>query len=165
MHIFSPQSAHARYLKQSTMLSGLGIERYQLYERGVERLHCLFARAVDDRVLTESGVCSTYGHDRALSMSNRYFTPAKDVTQEEQVVFPDEIDPKGYLRLAGGLGLKHVEDNVVRYYELVNDSTTGSARLAQVSFFFAIHINDFLDTSRRCLRASELGTSSKLKSP
>jgi hypothetical protein len=52
-------------------------------------------------------------------MSNRYFTPKKDVPMEKSIPFGSDIDPKGILNRAAGNSYIHSEQNRVLFYERV----------------------------------------------
>lgn len=53
----------------------------------------------------------------SFSVSNRYFTNAKQMTYLEKVPFTPEEDPFGTLKRLGSAELIHCEDNIVRYYK------------------------------------------------
>jgi len=53
-----------------------------------------------------------------IDISNRYFTPAHDTSQQdEQVPFGMAIDPDHLLTVAMGNDFVHTEDNEVKYYK------------------------------------------------
>ena len=53
----------------------------------------------------------------ALELSNRYFTPRKDMEEDDELVLSADIDPYGYLSQAAGTGLCYTEENAVLYFE------------------------------------------------
>ena len=53
----------------------------------------------------------------ALELSNRYFTPQKDMVEGSELVLSTDVDPYGYLAKAAGTALCYTEDNAVLYFE------------------------------------------------
>jgi hypothetical protein len=53
----------------------------------------------------------------ALELSNRYFTPRKDIAEGGELVLSADIDPYGYLAKAAGTALCYTEENAVLYFE------------------------------------------------
>ena len=53
----------------------------------------------------------------ALELSNRYFTPRKDMVEGGELVLSADIDPYGYLAKAAGTTLCYTEENKVLYFE------------------------------------------------
>ena len=53
----------------------------------------------------------------ALELSNRYFTPRKDMAEGGELFLSVDIDPYGYLAKAAGTALCHTEENAVLYFE------------------------------------------------
>ena len=53
----------------------------------------------------------------ALELSNRYFTPRKDMAEGGELVLSTDIDPYGYLAKAAGTALCYTEENAVLYFE------------------------------------------------
>ena len=51
-----------------------------------------------------------------IHMSNQYFTPRKEATDEAEVPLTLDIDPKGILARYAGNQFIHCEQNVVKYY-------------------------------------------------
>jgi len=53
----------------------------------------------------------------ALELSNRYFTPCKDMAEGGELVLLADIDPYGYLAKVVGTALCYTEENAVLYFE------------------------------------------------
>ena len=53
----------------------------------------------------------------ALKLSNRYFTPHKDMAEGGELVLSADIDPYGYLAKAVGTALCYTEENAILYFE------------------------------------------------
>ena len=53
----------------------------------------------------------------ALELSNRYFTPRKDIAEDNKLILSADIDPYGYLANAAGTTLCYTEENAVQYFE------------------------------------------------
>ena len=53
----------------------------------------------------------------ALELSNRYFTPRKDIAEDNELILSADIDPYGYLANAAGTTLCYTEENAVQYFE------------------------------------------------
>lgn len=122
LYIFSFNSSHARHLRQSIALTGLNTPLFQLVIQNVNKIHALFGRAVGLDSLSQCGIVTQFREYTAIELSNRYFTPKKDVTDVEPILLDKDIDPYGYLLKAGGTTLFHGEENVVTYYECIKDA-------------------------------------------
>ena len=55
-----------------------------------------------------------------LDISNRYFTPAKEAVNSQEIAFPKGVDPRGILHGMligdGSCSYVHTEDNLVQYF-------------------------------------------------
>ena len=67
--------------------------------------------------LEECQIITSYKEMSALELSNRYFTPRKDIAEADELILSADIDPYGYLAKAAGTALCHTEENAVLYFE------------------------------------------------
>ena len=71
----------------------------------VAEIHAVFSRAVGTEKLEECQIITSYKGMSALELSNRYFTPHKDMAEGDELVLSTDIDPYGYLATAAGAAL------------------------------------------------------------
>jgi hypothetical protein len=60
-----------------------------------------------------------YNEHKAIDVANRYFTNRHDKGSLSPILFTHEVDPDGILAGAMKDDLLHLEENKVKYYELV----------------------------------------------
>lgn len=77
----------------------------------------MFDRAVGAKKIEECQIITSYKGMSALELSNRYFTPRKDIAEGDELVLSADIDPYGYLANAAGTALCYTEENAVQYFE------------------------------------------------
>jgi hypothetical protein len=104
-------------LKQSVSITGLQSSTFDKIIHTVAEIHAVFSRAVGFEKLEECRIITSYKGMPALELSNRYFTPRKDMAQGGELVLSVDIDPYGYLAKAAGTALCHTEENAVLYFE------------------------------------------------
>ena len=115
-------SAHRfKYLCQHVALTGLGSSTFMSALKAASEVYGCFDRQFSEGIL-ESWTSSeeeSFGFP-CLDISNRYFTPAKDEVNSQEVAFPKGVDPRGILLgmtiANGSCSYVHTEDNLVQYF-------------------------------------------------
>jgi len=77
-----------------------------------------FNRAVGEDRVDHCGIIGVFEGQNCLEISNRYFTPCKEVPHEPEIQFSSDVDPYGNLKQAAGSSLIHCEENVVQYFDM-----------------------------------------------
>jgi hypothetical protein len=113
----SSTSKQVRHLRQSVSLTGLGTPYFDEVISGIKDVLTTFSRCVAVDKLAPCNLVDTCDNYTSIDLSNRYFSPKKDVPDELRIPLTKDIDPKGYLALAAGKNYVHSENNVVRYYK------------------------------------------------
>ena len=104
-------------MRQSVSITGLQSSTFDNIIHTVAETHALFGRAVGTENLQECEIITSYKGMSALELSNRYFTPRKDMAEDSELVLSADIDPYGSLSKAAGTGLCYTEENAVLYFE------------------------------------------------
>ncbi|TFK72349.1 hypothetical protein BDN72DRAFT_763485 [Pluteus cervinus] len=102
---------------QSLRLVGLGTATFNDSVNAAMQMFNVFSRQFPDkRVIVWEPPASSWTSNLGLSMSNRYFTRAKEAGHMPSVPFPADVDPKGVLNAILDDELIHTEENDVKYY-------------------------------------------------
>ena len=104
-------------MRQSISITGLQSSTFNKIIRTVAEVHAVFSRAVGNEKLEECRIITSYRGMSALELSNRYFTPRKDMAEGGELILSTDIDPYGYLVKAAGTALCYTEENAVLYFE------------------------------------------------
>lgn len=64
---------------------------------------------------------STAWREFALEATARYFTRRSDDPNGEDLLFDEDVDPKGYLNAIRSSTLFHGKDNQVLYFQVIED--------------------------------------------
>jgi hypothetical protein len=99
------------------LITGLQSSTFDKVVHTVAEIHAIFGRAVGAEKLEECQILTSYKGMSALDLSNRYFTPRKDIAEGDDLVLSADIDPYGYLAKAAGTVLCYTEENAVQYFE------------------------------------------------
>jgi hypothetical protein len=83
----------------------------------IAEIHAVFGRTVGTEKLENCQIITSYKEMSALEVSNRYFTPRKDVAEGDELILSADIDPHGHLANVAGTALCHTEENAVLYFE------------------------------------------------
>ena len=115
-HLHNRQPNRRPYLRQSVMLTGLSLPKFNDAILSMHAIEDLFRRqAIDGKM--EVWFPSTFQGHPAIDIGNRYFTPRQHALQERHIYFSSIIDPENILSDAMGEEYVHTEDNKVEYYE------------------------------------------------
>lgn len=104
------------YLRQSVTLTGYGTTTF---ERGIQAIldvQAFFDRNIPANKLDECTLIEKCDGALGINMTNQYFTPWREATNEVEVTFTSDIDPMGILAGHGKNQFIHCEQNVVKYY-------------------------------------------------
>ena len=104
------------YLRQSIMLTGLSLSKFNDAIMSIRAIEDIFRRQVVDRNI-EMWVPSAFQGHQSIDVGNRYFTPSQHALQDRHISFSPAIDPDNILSEAMGEEFVHTEDNDVEYYE------------------------------------------------
>ncbi|KAG6818509.1 hypothetical protein H0H93_004406 [Arthromyces matolae] len=113
----SPDIGKFKYLKQYVKIDGLGIKSSLDSISAAIEIRGLYDRSFQANKLDAwtSGTKET-SEGFTFDIANRLFTPVNDTADNDpHVPFQKEVDPHGVLELMVAEGLKHTEDNNVRY--------------------------------------------------
>ena len=105
-----------RYLCQSVTLTGYGTATF---ERGIQTVldvHAFFDQNIPANKLEACTIIKKCDMALGMHMSNRYFTPWEEATNEAEVTLTSDVDPNGILAGYAGNQFVHCEQNVVKYY-------------------------------------------------
>ena len=75
----------AKYMRQSTSISGLGTAAFSTSVKGMMDIHALFSCYVPVDKLQPCTAVDQYSEYESIKMSNWYFTPKKDVLTEHSI--------------------------------------------------------------------------------
>jgi hypothetical protein len=102
-------------------LTGLGSSTFTSALKAAGEVYGCFDRQFSEGIL-ESWTSSdeeSFGFP-CLDISNRYFTPAKEAVNSQEIAFPKGVDPRGILlgmtTANGSCSYVHTEDNLVQYF-------------------------------------------------
>ena len=110
----------------------------------IAEIHTIFSRAVGSENLEECQMITSYKDMSALEVSNRYFTPRKDIADGDELILSTDIDPHGYLVNAAGTALCHTEENTVLYFERQGSNDDNyKLRLVTPSYKKNYHLHNF----------------------
>ena len=104
-------------MRQGVTITGLQSSTFKKIIHTVAEVHALFSRAVGIDKLEECQMITAYKGMSALELSNRYFTPRKNMVEDDELILSADIDPYGYLAKAAGTTLCYTEENAVLYFE------------------------------------------------
>ena len=104
-------------MRQGVTITGLQSFTFNKNIYTVAEVHALFSRAVGVDKLEECQVITAYKGMSALELSNRYFTPRKNMVEDDELILSADIDPYGYLAKAAGTTLCYTEENAVLYFK------------------------------------------------
>jgi hypothetical protein len=107
-----------KYLRQSISLTGGGSATFSSALDAVQVIYRQFDRRFPEGVLDAWSTDSTLD---SLDISNRYFTPLKNVSGLENVAFHKGVDPRNILRDMAKSDHIHTEDNYVAYFSMHKD--------------------------------------------
>jgi hypothetical protein len=100
------------------MLTGFGSDRMKKAIENIHYIHGIFCQKFMQGEL-EAWTPGRFGQFEAIDVSNRYFTPRRDMNGEAPIQFSHDIDPENILRNALSNDFVHIQENVVEYYEAV----------------------------------------------
>ena len=80
-------SGAAKYLRQGVTITGLQSFTFNKNIYTVAEVHALFSRAVGVDKLEECQVITAYKGMSALELSNRYFTPCKNMVEDDELIY------------------------------------------------------------------------------
>ena len=104
-------------MRQSVSVTGLQSSTFEKIIHTIAEIHAVFGRTVGAEILEECQMITSYKEMSALEVSNRYFTPRKDIAEGDELTLSVDIDPYGHLANAAGTALCHTEENAVLYFE------------------------------------------------
>ena len=104
-------------MRQSVSITGLQSSIFEKIIHTIAEINAAFDRAVGTEKLEECQIITSYKQMSALEVSNRYFTPRKDIAEGDELTLSADIDPHGYFVNAAGSTLCHTEENTVLYFE------------------------------------------------
>jgi hypothetical protein len=93
---------------------------------GIKEVHHLLSQNLDQDLVPELPLLTTFQGWPAIQLDNRYFTSRRIAPNERPVVLDPVIDPSGALRSLIDNDWAHLEENRVKYYERVNKQTGSS---------------------------------------
>jgi hypothetical protein len=105
-------------MQQAVTVSGLGAADFAVAVTSINTVQSLFARKFKDGEI-ELWKPGHFDGFETITMSNRYFTEARLCEGSQQVAFHRMVDPNGALAAATGGTLFHIDDNDVKYLELI----------------------------------------------
>ena len=104
------------------VLTGIGTPTFTNAAKAVQDIHSRFDRQFQEGSLED---LQGPGHIDQLSMSNRYFTPAREAKDMQAVAFLPGVDPAktlhGMAQEDSSCAYIHTEDNQVHYYKTYRD--------------------------------------------
>lgn len=109
---------HPGNIRQSVSLTGVGIDNFEIQGQCVRRVEELLARDFKEGEMDKWTTSNMYGYV-SIDMGNRYFSAAKECSCLQALTMDNTIDPKGHLRAAAGTDYIHVQENEVKYFELL----------------------------------------------
>lgn len=102
-------------------LTGGGIDRFANLVQCVKRVEELLGRDFREGELDKWTPSDTYGCI-SIDISNRYLTPIRDCSCQQELPIDKSIDPRGHLKAAAGSQFGYIQENEVQYFELLVDS-------------------------------------------
>ncbi|KAK1222950.1 hypothetical protein PQX77_014186 [Marasmius sp. AFHP31] len=118
------------FLNQQIVLIGLGCEMFGRALRGLDAVDVQFRRNLDEEDVEQHKVGTTVDGHEAIELSNRYVTCKGATNGVAEVEMDNVIDPKGYLSALMSDKYIRTEENVVEYYELLDDEAEGEQTYA-----------------------------------
>ncbi|KAL0058719.1 hypothetical protein AAF712_014602 [Marasmius tenuissimus] len=100
---------------------------------GLDVVEAQFRRSLDDGEIEHHRVGKTVDGYKAMELSNRYVTWKDSTSGAEEVELGDDVDPRGFLSKLMGEKYVRTEENVVVYYELVQDGDDNAERYIECS--------------------------------
>ncbi|KAH7903865.1 hypothetical protein BJ138DRAFT_979955, partial [Hygrophoropsis aurantiaca] len=110
-----PRGNQARHMRQSVVLTGLGLPAFDDAITTLYGLNTLLGRNVPPGALEKWQPSELQG-TRAIEIQNRYFTVKRFGNGLPRVPFDPLCDPDRYLEDSSTPDLYHTEDNEVYYY-------------------------------------------------
>ncbi|KAH7903324.1 hypothetical protein BJ138DRAFT_1020827, partial [Hygrophoropsis aurantiaca] len=110
-----PRGNQARHMRQSVVLSGLGLPAFEDAITTLYGIHTLLGRNVPPGAL-EKWQPFDYIGTRAIEIQNRYFTVKRFGNGLPKLPFDLLCDSNGYLEDCSTPEMYHTEDNEVDYY-------------------------------------------------
>jgi hypothetical protein len=119
---YRPRNFSSRiYLQQNIAITGGGLPYFDDAIQGLHIIESLFAREYQEDKL-EVYQPSTHLSFSSIDCSNRYFSPRADISSDDHLAFPSNIDPHGFLHELLSNDLAYAPDNVVEYYQQVENA-------------------------------------------
>lgn len=118
-----------RFLRQGMTLTGLQTPTFTKAAEAIRDIHSHFDRQFQEDTL--EGQANTEGYENVdqISMSNRYFTPAREAKDMQAMHFLPGVDPTGILHAMAqedsNCAYIHTEDNQVHYFTTHRDDAGG----------------------------------------
>lgn len=106
---------HLRSLRQSILVSGLGLEQFEQYTKAIMSIRQVLDGHLAAGMLQEWTPSTENGY-LCLDFSNRYFSTNEEADGRSTFPLSKDLDPFGILAKAAGKGV-HTEDNTVMYFE------------------------------------------------
>src|SRR5271168_1440417 len=94
-------SKRVKYLRQRASIMGMGNKTFDDATANLARIQAIFKQSIGNQ-LKENPVYSDFKGYRALDISNRYFTPRDDRSDNDIVPLGIKVDPHGFLLQAAG---------------------------------------------------------------
>ena len=129
-NIFRISAHRFKYLRQRVVLTGLGSPTFASALKAAAEVYGCFNRQFLESVLDSwtSSDEESFGFP-CLDISNRYFTPAKEAVNGQEIAFPKGVDPRGILHGMmvgdGNCSYVYTEDNLVQYFSGCRDKNGG----------------------------------------
>ena len=98
---------------------GENIELFNAAINGMYAIQSIFAQEFNDSMLGYSPLL--YNDYPIIDASNRYFSSRKDISVDQLLTFPRNVDPNGVLQSFLSHDLAYASDNVVEYYKAVDN--------------------------------------------
>jgi len=118
--LISQQGYRTRHqLQQGVSIMGENIELFNAAINGMYAIQSIFAQEFNDSMLGYSPLL--YNDYPIIDASNRYFSSRKDISVDQLLTFPRNVDPNGVLQSFLSHDLAYASDNVVEYYKAVDN--------------------------------------------
>jgi hypothetical protein len=105
-------------MRQSITLTALGAPNLQDCIKSIVAIQHTFSRLLPPDSM-EDWVPAVFDGHAAINMDNRYFTDRHDMMDNESIAFNTSIDPDRILEKALGTDFVHMNENKVKYFELI----------------------------------------------